>query len=138
MSINHTPSPIYVSQFNKILDKFPIQYRDKLRMYTLQELFYIYKIATFQLQADKNGDTKVGHVFICSIKRQLFSWLKGELTTTMRAPRPVAPGALDKIGKMFKKEWNAYVTALEMSIPQELLATKEAIETLKQHFVRAA
>jgi hypothetical protein len=137
MSLNHTPSPVYASQYESILNKFPIQYRDKLRFYTLQELFYIYKLATYKMREDKDiGGFKSGELFYNALKTRLFAWLKGEYNEYFTLVKPIPPTSLDKIGRRFNREWNKFASALDATMPTEKL--KENTEALKQHFSKVA
>lgn len=84
-----------------LLTKFAFPYREKLRMYTGQELYYVYKICTYKPK-DK-ASLQSFDLFILQLKAKTMRWLKG------MDRFGVHPGGLEKIGKRWSGDYEEYI-----------------------------
>ena len=112
MSLNSVP--VAVVDHVGLLSKFPEQYREQLKMYTGEELFYVYKIATLKVRRNKAGDIPGSDMFFLSLKYKLFRWLKGETCQCLKHGKKhcghgINPMAWAKLGSRFKQEFYGYV-----------------------------
>jgi hypothetical protein len=122
-SINHIPT-IRPSQFESLLSKFPEMYRDKLRLYTGEELFYVYKLLTFDSSPDSKGDWKSKDLFYLGLKAKVIKWLKGEKDEYGRLYQPLYPSAWAKLTR-FKSLYIEYVGTYEAPTRDSLDALRE-------------
>lgn len=101
MSINVVP--VKGSDYNGLLTKFPEQYREKLRLYTGEELFYIYKLATYKPRIVAGTISNGSDAFFNGLKFKLFRWLKGD------QKYGVHPSAWLKLGSRFRGQFHEFV-----------------------------
>jgi hypothetical protein len=115
------------SDFETILSKFPEQYRWKLRAYTGEEIYYLYRICTYKPKLDNNGQlTNSSDGFILSQKARCFKWLRGELKSGVNS------AVLNSIGRKFRKDFsNLMLTTLERKEAEE---QRQQIEAFKIAF----
>ena len=112
----HVINTIPVEQlgFEDLLNLFPSFCQDKLRMYTAEELFYVYKLATYKPRLDRRSKVKElakpSDVLFLQLKEKLFKWLKSEIDPTTQRPfPPLSPTVWLKLGSRFKyafKDWS--------------------------------
>lgn len=93
--------------YEDLLDRFPEQYREKLRCYTCEELYYVYSLAIFKAKRDKNGDYKSGDILYLSLKAKLFRWLKGQ------DKYGLSPSIWNKLGSKFRYGYQEYLSEVE-------------------------
>jgi hypothetical protein len=97
--------PVHVTDYEGLLSKFPEVYRDKLRVYTGEELFYMYKLALFNPKPAKEMGYKSGDILYMALKQKMFRWLKGE------ERYGIHPHAWRKLGSKFKYGFLDFVQA---------------------------
>lgn len=90
---------VSVYEYADLLDLFPEQYRDKLRLYTAEELFYAYKIMTIKPVRQPDGSLAPRDILALTIKAKLYRWLRGQ------DRHPVYPAAWAKLGARFRREF---------------------------------
>lgn len=105
MSINTVEVSVY--EYSDLLDCFPEAYREKLRLYTTEELFYVYKIMTLKPKRLPDGSLAPRDILALTIKSKLYRWLRGQ------DRHPVYPQAWAKLGSRFKAEFYATYVPLE-------------------------
>lgn len=95
--------------YEKLLSRFPEEYREKLRLYTGEELFYIYKLATYKPKKIKVDGVDMGFtgsdMLFLSLKAKLFRWLKGQ------EKWGVNPAVWQKLGRKFRYSFEEYIDA---------------------------
>jgi hypothetical protein len=102
-----------------ILSRFPEAYREKLRMYTGEELYYVYRLMTFKPSPGR--ELKSGDVFYLALKAKMYRFLRGQ------DKHPIYPAAWAKLGSKFRFDFHeAYDNTVEL---------EEAIKALKAKFV---
>lgn len=109
--------PKYVT----LLNKFPIQYRDKLRLYTAQELFYVYKALTIKPKVNKYGEYRAVDLFVLTLRQRIIRWLKDD------SVHPIYPSAWTKLGAKWGFHFVEWVNEPD-------LATSEQIDSLRDVF----
>jgi len=102
MAINSVP--VSVLDHAGILTKFPEKYRDKLKLYTGEELFYVYKIMTYKATM-KNGGYNSSDILYLSLKAKMTRYLKGNEKYGIHA------NALPKLGMKFQSQFHGYIEA---------------------------
>lgn len=110
-----------------LLNKFHPSFHDKLRQYTGQELFYCYKLCTFQPKDRKN--IKHSEVFFLAMQAKQMAWLRGkvdpktigktrvdsvtgqtvELKPTPLVANGIAAKAWDKIGSRWNRDFEEVI-----------------------------
>lgn len=85
-----------------LLSKFPEQYREKLKLYTGEELFYVYKLAIFKPKRDPEGNISASDMTYMALRAKFMRWLKGE------DKHPLYPSAWDKL-RRFRSEFQAFI-----------------------------
>ena len=111
--------------YEKLLSKFPEQYRWKLRAYTGEELYYIYRICTYKPRLDAQGClTNSSDGFILAQKTRCFKWLKGELKSGINT------AVLNRIGRKFRQGFHDIV--VESITEAENKAKQEQIVRFKE------
>src|SRR5437899_2278788 len=103
MSLNTIPEVKVVDdvqlmnvRYQYLLGKFPEKYRHKLTMYTCEELYYVYRLALFELKPRRDGFYNASDTFYTSLRAHLFRWLRGEVHN-FNPVRPIAPMAWVKL-----------------------------------------
>lgn len=91
--------PACTYKYSELLDKFPEEYQEKLRIYTLEELFYAYKLCSYKPKTPYTSSD----VLMLAIKAKLFRWLKGQ------ERYPIQPMAWEKLGKRFRSEFDWFL-----------------------------
>jgi hypothetical protein len=90
--------PVCKEDYDLILSKFPEIYHLKLRVYTGEELYYLYRICIFKPKLDKDGQlSNSSDSFILSQKARCFKWLRGELKSGLNS------AVLNSIGRKFRE-----------------------------------
>jgi len=108
-------------EYELILSKFPEYARDMLRIYTGEELFYVYKLCCFKPIRDKHGDLKSGDVFYLAMKAKMIAYLLGKLDQYSRSIKPIHPNAWGKLGSKFRYEFNqTYTETVELATQEQL------------------
>lgn len=97
---------ISTSDYAIILSKFKPEYQEKLRLYTAQELFYVYKLCTFKPKKDKQGLMVSRDVFFAALKAKMFRYLDG------LEKYPIHPNAWEKIGGRFTYAFEEYLDSV--------------------------
>lgn len=64
--------------YDELLSKFPIEYQAKLRRYTGQELYYIYKLCTYKPRLNRDGYVPPTSLKFLSLKAKVYRWLRGQ------------------------------------------------------------
>jgi len=101
------------TQYDKLLSKFPEQFRDRLRVYTGEELFYVYKTCTYAPTKDKSGIYKGSDVLLMAIKAKLFRYLKGQEKYPVQG--------WHKLGFRFKRGFHEFILQeLEQVMPMPI------------------
>jgi hypothetical protein len=118
-------------QYEALINLFPEAYRERLRVYTGEELYYAYRIALYEGRRNRmTKDYSSGDVFYLGLKTKLFRYLKGIKTPgaygIMREQQPISPAAFLKIGSKFRADFNE-VYGFE-DAPK---VSAEALDTLK-------
>lgn len=135
------------SQFyEELLELFPEQYRDKLRIYTCEELYYVYRLAIFRprrvAKSIGEGKAESGRLYLetehrafrsadvpyLALRAKLFRWLKGQ------EKHPIYPSAWNKLGSRFRTGF--YEEYGYQSTPKDLpkVDMGEAVAKLSEHF----
>jgi hypothetical protein len=129
-----------VTKYESLLGLFPEAWRDKLRIYTGEELFYCYKLCKFKPGKALDRDEcvehgtryckacafhKTGDITYAAIRMKLIRYLKGTLDEYSRPSKPVAPDAWAKLGRKFR--W-AYEE--DMLIDMERLESEELMKSV--------
>ena len=100
---------VRANDYEGLLEKFPEQYRYKLRAYTGEELYYIYRICIFKPKLEKVKGVKhevlrnSGDGLILGLKARIFLWLKGEVRTGVNV------SILSRVGRKFKADFYEYI-----------------------------
>lgn len=131
-------------KYNEFLNLFPSAWHERLRVYTGEELFYVYKICRFKpgksidsdpcVSHDKSyckdcGIFKSGDLTIASIRAKTLRYLRGGLDEWSRPLRPVPmPLALGKLGRRFKQAFESEIESMLDSLADQ--AKVEAIDRL--------
>jgi hypothetical protein len=131
------------AKYMELLNLFPKDWQEKLRLYTAEELFYVYKLCKFKpsLQFEKGlcqahgiayckkcAMFKSSDLTYAGIRVKLLRYLKGELNEWKQPLKPVPiPASLGKLGRRFSGEWSE-----ELLNEPVVMADLEAIDKLKQ------
>ena len=95
------------TQYKALLELFPEAWRDKLRLYTGEELYYAYRLCLFQPRRDRvTGDHRSGDITFASLRAKLVRYLKGTLDEYNRQPQPIYPNAWAKLGRKWMYDFN--------------------------------
>ncbi len=99
--------------YEELLNLFPDSMHDKLRMYTAEELFYVYKLSTFKPKIDMRSKVKElakpSDVLFLQLREKLFAWLKDEIDPRTQQPfKPLSPSVWIKLGTRFKYNFKAW------------------------------
>lgn len=99
--------------YDALLSLFPEDTHEKLRMYTTEELFYVYKLATYKPKLDRRSRVKSlarpSDALFLQLKEKLMAWLRGDVNPdTQRAFGPLSPTVWIKLGSKFKYEFNLW------------------------------
>lgn len=100
-------SEVSVYEYADLLEAFPEAYRDKLRLYTGEELFYVYKFMTLKPKRLPDGSIAPRDILALTIKAKLYRWLRGQ------DKHPVYPQAWAKLGSRFKHEFLSQFESVE-------------------------
>lgn len=126
MSINNSYVPVKMHQV--ILSKFPEDWRERLKAYTAEELFYFYKLLTMEAVQDKET-LVVKNIFFLGLKAKFNRWIKDEVIRYKRdsvpgKAHPIYGDAWIKLNYKFKKEFEKHLSEY---LEEELAVTQEAI-----------
>jgi hypothetical protein len=87
--------------YDKILSCFKPEWHDKLRVYTGEELYYVYRIMTYK---PRYGDMRSSDVFFLVIQNKIRNYCEG------KSRYCVNPLAFGKLGRRFKDDFMEFVT----------------------------
>lgn len=101
MATNYMEFP--VSIYNKLLARFPEEHQEKLRMYTGQELFYIYKLCKYEAKKEADGSLREADWKFLALKAKMFAWLKGQVK------RPISGTFITKACSAWNRAMTSFV-----------------------------
>lgn len=139
--INETK--ISQAKYLEILNLFPVAWHDRLKIYTAEELYYVYRICAFKpskavdkVECVDHGkkycrdcaEYKTGDITFLALRVKLLNYLKGKLNEYYQPMKPIYPSAFAKLGRRFKHAFEDNVVSLDKDLATELslaeLATK--------------
>lgn len=122
---------VLMSKYALLLSKFPVEYRDKLTIYTGEELYYIYQLCVYVGKQDKNGMYTGRDLLFMSLKAKFFRYLKSELNEYRQMFRPLSPFVWLKLNKKWKNSFELWNEEQGQVVSQ---ATSEELKTLREKF----
>jgi hypothetical protein len=108
--MNTIPVPS-MPHYQKILAQFKPEYHEALKVYTAEELYVAYRIMSYVPKRNRHGDIPSKDLFILTLQAKMRRYLKGE-------GKCIHPSAWDKIGKMFRHDFEESVLSTLVSIDQ--------------------
>jgi hypothetical protein len=92
----HNALAVKAEDYEALLSKWPEQYRYKLRAYTGEELYYLYRICTYKAKVKDGTLSNSSDAFVLAQKARCFKWLRGELRSGVNS------AVLNSIGRKFR------------------------------------
>ncbi len=78
-------NPLSVQMFSDLLTKFPVSWQEKLKAYTVEELFYFYKLCQLKpkrimIRQDDNSfvDAGMKDMFFLSLRAKFYRYMQGK------------------------------------------------------------